>query len=490
MKKSILLFVALCAMVAAAVAQQRIEVKKNLDSKKIDATFVRESKYMGQYNGLYCFVGEGRRHRKLLMLSDHNLVPLRVAELPESSANCDLMAGSIDGTSANMLFVDNDPHGLLMVYTARIDLDSMRPADGGRGFVTIDSVTFGRKDRCMVWAATSDNGQYNALIYIVQYPERKQYSAHAKLFDARIQTVWSHDYAMGSMDHLCVTDNGTLVTLGYEPNGEETHFVFNILNSEKMDTYDAIVKCDPIRELHLAGVQGSHVMALGLFNPLESRNDGACGGVVGMSFDMDSALLTGFTMRPFQNEDVNILYNKKTKKIQRTQEVDFISVLGTVMTDNGAVVAVGRNFIKDKIEDNGNVTPIYHRMGLHLVAIDTMGNLSWVRNIRRNDMQKRSDSHLKLALLHVDGLTHVIKSEHRKYPADYNIAKAAKEFTATSKSNLVIYSIAPDGTVVKNILEKKTRYGLVRSLLRNDGAMTLFTQDGSRSKTLEVKVEK
>lgn len=487
MKKSILLMAVVC-VAALCTAQQRMEVKKNLDSRTIGDAFVREASYLGQYNGLYCFLGKEKRQRMKLVMVDHNMEPLRVMELPESSVNCRLLAGSVSGNRLGLLLVDNDERSRAIIYTACFDLDSLRPADGGPGLVMTDSLTFGRKDRCMVWGATSPGARRNAMVVIVEYTESKKYSAHAVLYDALMKEEWHYDYAMGSMNDLHVTDDGTIVTLGYEPENEETHFVFNIMDGGRADTYDAVIKCDPIRELRLAGVVGSHVMAVGLFNTASYHSDDMCGGVVALSFDKDSALLTGFTMRPFQNEDINILYNKPTRKIQRDQEVELMSMVGSVMTPGGAVVAVGRNYGAEHVEDNGSISKTYHRVGLHLLAVDTLGRVGWVRNLRRNDMQKGDDGLLGVGLMHAYGRTYILKSENRKSPASYEISRESREYKAGTKSNLVVYSIGADGEVEKAVLEQKTPYGFVRAVRRDDGVMALFTQDGRRSRIVELKL--
>ena len=488
MKKRFLLVMAACTLTMYAVAQTpRFEVMANQESKKVDDEFVRESKYIGQYDGLYCFVGEGRRHSKVLTLVDHNMVPLRSMTLPESTVNCKFITGSVVGNNAGLLFMDNDERHRAFIYTATMDLDSMRSADSV-GLRMIDSVGFSRKDNFMLWAATSENGQYNAMIQVLEFTESRQYSAKVTLFDGRMHKLWSKDYAIGSMENLYVTNNGTVVSLGREPEGEETRFVYNIVSEKRANTYAAIVKCDPIRELRLAGVVDNHVLAVGLFTPQGARErDNLCGGVVGISFDMDSAIITGFTMRPFMNEDMNILLNKKTKKVQRSQQTDLVSLVGTTLTENGVVMAVGRNYAKDNVENNGTITHLFYRMGLHLVAIDTQGRISWVRNIRRNDYEVGDDGMLNVCMLHNNGRTYIIKSEHRKYPAIYDIAKDVKEYKVGSKGNLVVYAIDSAGEVEKTIVYKKTPYGVVRGVLRADGKIALFTQNGSRTRIVELK---
>jgi hypothetical protein len=184
-----------------------------------------------------------------------------------------------------------------------------------------------------------------------------------------------------------------------------------------------------------------------------------------------------------------VLYNKKTKKVQRDQEVDLVSVVGSVMTSEGAVVAVGRNFRRENIEDNGSVSYSFHRVGLHLVSIDTLGRVRWARNVRRNDMQKKRDEMLNVALMYSNGRTYIVKSEHAKYPAIYDIAKDAREYRVGTKGNLVAYSIDGAGNVEKGVLEKKTPYAFVRGMVRADGAMALYTQDGSRTRLVELRVK-
>ena len=283
MKKRLLLVVASCMVAIGVVAQEaRFEVMANMEGKKINDEFVREAKYIGQYESLYCFVGEGRRHSKVLVLADHNMMPLRSMTLPESTVNCDFKAGSIAGNNAGLLFVDNDErHHVAQIYTSTMDLDSMRPADNTAGLLLLDSIGYGRNDNFMMWAATSENGRYNAMVQVLEFKDKLQYTAKVTLFDGMMHKLWSKEYAIGSMENLCVTNDGTVVSLGYEPEGEETRFVYNIVNEKRTDTYAAIVKCDPIRELRLAGVVGNHVMAVGLFTPQGARDkDNLCGGVV------------------------------------------------------------------------------------------------------------------------------------------------------------------------------------------------------------------
>lgn len=489
MKKIGLLLLFTGALCGSMGAQNGFQLTRHAESKKIDTPLLEKGIYVGQYEGLYCWIGDGRRHRKHVVLADHNLEPLRRMELPESAVNYRILTASMHDNHATVLLVDEPDNRHTLVYKAVVDLDSMRPAEGTQPLTVVDSFSYDRKDHCLVWAATSPNGTYTALITIVEYTAKKQYSARAVLMNNDLSTVWTKDYAMGSMDQLVVTDDGTMVTLGHELAYPETHIIFNVMSEKRADSYEVTVTCDPIRQLRLAGVVGRHAMAVGTFTPNGKNPEGdICGGTLGLSFDIDSAVMTGFVMRPFQNEDLNLLYNKKTKKVQRLQEVEMVSVIDAVPTTFGAVLAVGRNYMEAEVENNGTTTNIYHRQGIHLMAMDTLGRVTYVRNLRRNDRQKSENDLLNVSLLSRYGKVYVLKSESRDYPATYDIAKEAKQYTAGSKSNLVVYAIDPNGDVQKTMVEQKTPHTLMRCVWRPDDTIVALTVDGSRKRLAELKI--
>ena len=471
-----------------AGAQTKATVEHGAESKKVTAQYMATAKQIGTYQGLNCWVGTPK-DRLTVVLTDHNLEPMRSMELPKGG-EMRVLATTIKGNTAHLLLAEEGYRNMTFIYRSSIDLDSMRPAQGSLPLEQIDSIGFGRKDECKVWGATSRNGEHAGYVAIVEYHDRKQYSARIVLLDRSMKEEWNKEFAMGSMDEMAVADDGTVVTLGYEDEGEMTHFVFNVVSQKKADSYDVAVKCDPVRELHLAGIVGRYAMGVGLFRPEGVKDsENLAGGTIGMAFQIDNAELTGFVMRPFQNEDLNILENKKTKKIQRYQMMDYVSVNGMTLTDFGAVVAVGRNYQRTYSEDNGMTSHEYHRMGLHLMAIDTTAAIRWVRNVRRNDIQKNSDDLLRISLLHRDGRTLLLKSESHKYPAGYDISKEAKEYKVGSKGNIVMYSIAANGEVEKLTLVGKTPYSLLHVGTGVDGRLLLMTVDGKRTRQTRLSID-
>ena len=483
MNKIVLLIVAVLLPCFMATAQEGYTVTYGGESRDMEPAMLRNGKYLGKYEGKLCWAIGSYGQRKRVVMLDSNMTLTSSLELPESSESCELVTATYDDGKAYLMYVDSNYDKMTLLFASTVDLATMTPAEGTMPMRLTDSLSYGRKDHCYVWGATSPDGKTAAVIYIVEYTERMQYSARAILFDNHLQEQWVKDYALGSMENLCVTNDGTMVTLGYEDDGDETHFIFNILSRDRAESFDAVVQCNHVRQLKLAGIVGNKAMAVGTFSPAEGRwSDQLCEGVLTMAFDIESASLTGFNMRTFQNEELNILLNMKTKKVQRYQDIDLVSISGYTTTNYGAVVAVGRNWHLNRTEDNGTTSLSYHRMGLHIVATDTNGHITWMRNLRRNDVQAKDDYLLGLDMTSRDGVTYIMRSEHRRTPQIYDIGREAKQLMMGEKTMMALYTIDADGEVQKNVLEARTPFSLLRTIPQSDGTLMTIGAAGHRTR--------
>lgn len=486
MKRTLTLMACLGALLWAGTVQAQAVLAKHADTKKVKPEFLAEARYLGEYQGLFCWVGDKKKDEKQVLLMDQNLVVLRAMTVETDEAS-EILAASLQGNRASLLLQERT-RKCTKVYSAVVDLDSMRYVNAG--LELRDSLAYGRKDAHHMWAAVSPNGSKVAQISVLEMTETKQYTATIRMMDALLNTLWEREYALSTMSELCVTDDGMIVTMGMEEQEDgETAFFFNVLDANESTTYAGRVKSDPIREMRLAGVVNGYALALGTFRPEGSDpDDDLCGGTVALSFNTRNGQLTGFSLRPFMNEDINILYNKKTKKVQKNLTAELVAVNTVTTNGYGAVVALGRNFTQTVTEMNGTLTNNYCSMGLHLVAVDTTGHIRWARNIRRNDTQTSADGLLEVSLLSRGDDTYVFKSESPKLPATYDIAKDAKEFEAGSKNNIVFYCIGAEGEVSKTVVEAKTKQNLFRTENRPDGTFMYFSQNGSRTRMAELKI--
>lgn len=480
MKRLVLLLI--LAFVGPLAAQQAV-LSKDLESKHVDIDNLANGNWLGTHNGLDCWVFEGKKHIKHVVLTDQNLETLHVVDIPRSN-NAEVLAATLDGNYAAVLLVDRSVKRQTTVLSCRVNLDSLVafPTD------TVELFTYGKKDQCFVWAATSSNGKYTAMVSIVRMTESMQYRTEIIMFDGGLRTLWDKEFALGSMHNMLVTDDGRIVTLGLEEGEyEDTRFIFNILTQTTANSYAAVVRCDPVKEIQLAAVNGSHALAMGTFLAEDGKSTG---GIIAMSFNIDSAVLSNFLLRPFMNEDVNIFYNKATKKVQREQRADHVRTLACVPTSYGAMMVAGRAFRTENAESNGTLTSVSYAAGLHCLAIDNDGKLLWVKNIRRSDMQKKGDDLIKVSLLSDGSNAYIVKSEHPKAPLDYAIAKEAKTLELGNKSNLIIYTLNPLGEVQKLLVEAKTKHSHLRAIRRSDGVFALYSANGNKVRQAQLKFTK
>ncbi|MBR4738500.1 MAG: hypothetical protein IK058_00690 [Bacteroidales bacterium] len=478
--KKIYLFLVLAATAATLAAQPAMT--RGMESKRLSGEDLVAIRYVGMQDRLDSWIMEGRKHVKQVVLTDINLETVSVSPIA-GSGDMEVLAASVDGDRTGVLLAQRG-NRRTVVLRCEVDAESHAMVDG---FDTVVVFEYGRKDVCMVWGATSPSGNYNALVCVAQMNDSKQYSTYTALFDGSMRRLWDKEYALGSLYDLQVTDSGRVVTMGEEREGDESHFIFNVLDSIHAVTYDATVNCDPVVDFHMVNVVGRHAVAVGTYRPAGGKKaEKLTAGVMTLAFNLDSAVLTGVTMRPFQNEDMNIFLNKKTKKIQKDQVCDHIVMHGCVATSYGAVLALGRDLVVEKSNGNGNKSRERHGVGVSLVSVDTTGRVRWVRNIRRNDMSK-DDELPTIGLSAAGDRVCLAKNEGAKYPAIYDISDEAKEYKIGDKGNLVVYSIDADGTTEKLLLEKKSKQTVVRGLTRPDDTVLIFSVRGNKSRLTELR---
>lgn len=494
MKRFLAIISVVCGIWSGAAAQN-ITIAKGEPGKWMDEESVQNAWYLGRHGEHDCWLTRTEDGPKSFVRSDdwqvvevdRNLRVLGRLELPMSRMCKVVTARLVDGT-ADVVLVDSSETKSVTILRAGVVLDSMKLVDN-----KIDTLLQYEKtptDRSYVWGAVSENGDYMGVLMLLQMTKKLQYSAEALMFDENMEQIWRKEYGVGTTSSIAVSNDGEMITLGYEEVSDGERITINVITSRSGDTYGLTMSCDRIKDMQILNVVGRKVLCGGLFSPRDSNpKDRMVGGTVSMAFDMDSMSVTKFVMHPFQNEDMNILLNKKTKKVQRSQMTPMVSPLAYVRMPYGAVLAVGHRHVMHYMNANGTVSTSHYTQGIHLVAMDESGNVMWTRNVRRNDMQKNMDDKLYIALFAKGDTVCLVKSEHPKYPGSYDIAKDAKELEMGDKNNLVLYAVSAVGDVKKTVLEQKTKHSLVSAAKRENGDIVMLTLDGSKSRMVEMKIE-
>lgn len=474
---------------------QIITVSKGNPGKEMDEEAVKNAWYLGQRGEHECWLTRTedgpksfvRRDDWQVVEVDRNLVVQSRLELPMSRL-CEVVVARKIDDRADVILVDSSDSRGLTLMGVQVDLDSMRLRN--HKIDTLAHYDLDPKDRSYVWGASSSSSDYMGVLVVLQKTKAQQYAAEAVVYDSEMEEFWRREYAVGSTSSMGVSDAGEMVTLGYDGEDDGVRFTINVLGRKSSDSYGMTMECDRIRYMQIVDIRNRKVQCAGLFSPLTSDpKEKMIGGTVSMMFDMDSTTVTRFLVRPFQNEDVNILVNKKTKKVQHDQEAPMVTPLAFARMPYGIVMAVGHRHVLRYKNANGTRESSYYAQGIHLEAFDETGNIMWSRNIRRNDMQKDSDEKLYIALFSSGDDVCLVKSENRKYPSGYDIAKEAKEFELGDKCNLVMYKVSVDGEVSKTILEQKTKHSLVSAAKRGEGDVVMLTLDGAKSRMVDMKIE-
>ena len=478
---------------------QEMVVQIGGESRHVSPVEVVGSHYLGAVSGLECWLTNGtedgffsRRRAWQVMMADSNLVALQRVTV-KGSERWRPLAGAVVGDSAVVLMVDSSAAERVVVHrvACHIGIDAVSTKTGkeeAEESLVEDAIvaSYGSRgeDHTLVWSATSPGGAYIGVLAVTTNDATERYTSDLVLFDGALRRVWSHSAPIGTTERLYVSDDGRMVTVGVERDGEDQRVVVNVADSRDVSTLQsALPSSDPLRSMDILGVVGDRLVCGGLYRPADSDTDeGVIGGVVALAYDLRAGSLVGIDIRPFENEDMNIFLNKKTKKRQRSKELPLIGVVGHCPTPWGGVLVVGRNYAESRTTGNGTVQRTYHAIGLHVVGVDTTGMIRWVRNVRRNDVSEEVRSDLFVGLQPMGSHTLLLKSEHAGYPTHYDIAAAAKEYECGSKCNIVVYRFDADGEVEKGIVEKKSRHTLIGVDRRGDGALLLLSRRGAKTR--------
>lgn len=478
--------IGLMGLISNGAMAQGVTLTKGEESKKVDDESVLNSWYLGRNEEHIFWLTTDDDHDDdwCVLELDRNMAVLNRLALPLGEG-FEVVAINQNGWMANVIMVDSSKAKRAVVVKFMVEMDSLELVDGKVD--TLASFAMAKGDRCRVWGAVSPNGQYMGLLTLQEFRAKKQYTCKAMVFDRAMNELWNQEYPVGRTTSVAVSDMGELVTLGSGREGAEEHFFVSVINERGGDNYSMAVNCDRVNDMRIVNMLDRKMICAGVFSPTQSDpEDQLVGGTAMMVFDLDSTRITGFTLKPFENEDVNILMNKKTKKIQRDKEVPMVVPLASTATPWGAVLAVGHRHTLRYKNANGTISTTYYCQGIQLVAVDDNAEVKWVRNFRRNDFEKEEDDMLYIALFAQGDAAYLVKSENAKYPADYNIAKEAKEYEMGDKGNLVLYRVAESGDVTKDILEPKTKHMLVAAAMCDDGSVLLTTMRGKKSRLVEM----
>ena len=467
------------AMMLAAVSMQaQVHLNVGQESKAVAADLLDKGNLVGRYEDNSVWLNSTRKGWRLTAL-DRDLQVTQTAEMEITADR--LLAATMNGNTATLLLAAQDKKAT-SVLVARLSME---------GSATVDTLASfnmpGRKDKCLLWGATSHLGNYMAVVAVQMFADSAEYVSTAWLVAPRGNVVFSREYPMTSFDQVHVTDNGCIVTLATENTASGVDVMVNLLSANKVAAVRNTIASDPVRELSIVNVVDNRLLALGTTFGRGRKADKTCNGVLALAFDLDSMQVHNFTNRPFEQEDYNTLYNLYINKKQKTTVAQNVLVLGCVPTRYGGAMALTRSFEELKNTNDGINHHIFQHLGIHVVAVNTEGQVAWTSNIRCNDRQEYSGENLRVGLTTDGDNVFVYKTESSKDPAEYDITRAAKTQKAGKKGNLVRYALGSNGFVVKEVLESKSKHNFL--LVTDNQEVYTFRGRKLRRATVDIDTQ-
>lgn len=439
-------------MLAAFTSQAQLQLNAGLESKAVSADVLEKGTMVGRYDDNSVWL-TAIRHGWRLMALDRDLQVVQAAEM---EINADkLLAATMNGNTATMILLTQEKKNT-RVMVAHLSLEGESSVD-----TLADYNMPGRKDQCLVWGATSQLGNYMAVVTVRLYADSAEYIPTAYLVAPRGNVVYKHEFAMTSIDQIFVTDNGRIVTLATDNTEAGVEIMVNYVTANITDTSRNSIPCDPLRDIKIVNVVGNRMVAIATTSGRGRKGDNACNGMMAMSFDLDSAKVHKCTSQRFTTEDINVLYNRYLRKGVKSMVAENVSILGCVPTSYGGAMAITRSFEEQTTTNDGIYHHLFQHMGIHVVGANTEGELAWVSNIRCHDMQENNGNKLYLGINGDGKNVYIYKTENPKDSYTYDINRAAKVQKTGKKGNLVRYAILPNGFVEKAVLERKTKHNFL-----------------------------
>lgn len=450
-------------MLAAITSQAQLQLNAGLESKAVSADVLEKGTMLGSFENNSMWITP-IRHGWRLMALDRDLQIVQAAEM---EINADkLLAATMNGNNATMVLQQQEKKNTY-VLVAHLSLDGESSID------TLASYNMpGRKDKCLIWGATSQLGNYMGVVTVQLFVDSAEYIPTAYLIAPRGNVVYKHAFAMTSIDQIFVTDNGRIVTLATDNTEAGVEVMVNYVTSNLTDTSRNNIPCDPLRDIKIVNVVGNRMVAIATTSTRGRKADNTCNGVMAFSFDLDSAKIHKCTSQKFTVEDINVLYNRYLRKNVKHMVAENVSILATVPTSYGGAIAITRSFEEQKTTNDGIYHHLFQHMGIHVVAANTEGELAWVSNIRCHDLQENNGDKLYIGIIGDGKNVYVYKTESPKDSYTYDINRASKVQKAGKKGNLVRYAILPNGFVEKAVLERKTKHSFL--LVTNNEEIITF----------------
>ena len=474
MRKISLFAIMLLTVVAAAAQPQQPTVRSGKITKGVDYVMAHDAK-IASINGNEVVIATNATRSILgtvstkgleVMVTDTNMKVLRRVELPDSKMCKVVFATSVDG----MVYVLFRHEFYAKYYRAVVDPQSMTVMSCNMMQSDVPCENF----EAYRWTAKSDNGLFYALAGVSVNAGTKEAQARQWLFDEKLEVLWEKHYESRMLSSMTVNDDGVVSLFGYsydKKNGETTVKLATV-DVDNEESYTAKLNIGEVERMSLLNIVGNVAVAAGIIRSSQTPKnaDSYYDQMFGLAFDMKKEQVRT-TMVHFTSDELNVFYNRSTKKACPKDMVDGLVVTDHTATDYGGAMLLQRRW---KITTHSSRNPDvhdYYTMGSLVLGVDTTGQILWHKPLRTvysemtgsaYDVACYSDAMLKAQGDNV----YVLVPEQSKSAVDYNIEKAVMNFKVGQRAHAyAIYGVDKAGQVSKSVWPQKERTSLMDNML-------------------------
>lgn len=312
----------------------------------------------------------------------------------------------------------------------------------------------------------------NAFLAVVNILEMKAGGTHATamLFDGEMRRRWTHMLRHGDVQQALVTDGGEVATacLLSSKDHQKTLLRVNVADASGARQGEAVLQGD-LEQVALLNYTGGKMLCTVL--------EGEGGhGLIGkrrytafhsILYDMVTSTLRAGSRHAFTSEELCVFENEDTDTKLSSTSANYILLRHQATTPGGGAVLYQRTWKEATYRNGMEVSATYHRKGMLLASLDTLGNILWTRGVMQNN---QNASETKSDMVYQNGSLYIFTNESKDESAEYNPTVAAKRSKSLLMANaaLAVYRFAADGTGSKQMLASDGKF-IIHSPLFNQG---------------------
>ena len=474
-KRMFLVLVAILATTTVTAQNLTFTSGKKPDTKCLSSSYIHLQKGLseGRYYAIEPNLNPFGKTKHLLVREvDINFKEYQSLEI-ENTKGCEILYDTRDGDHLHFVFCNNEKT-LLTIRHVDINLSSFT-IENDEQLVNIE---LPKRADTYIWTAASTSENYFGLIYGIQNDNTTPMKIEAMLFNRSIKRQWTQQPHINVLSEMFVTDDGRIITGGYFNNKDKSGgnlVEFNLVTPNSVKRTQ-IHSEKEIGQLALLNCFGNKLIATALetdrgfghvgsfLTPNFFTRGMVATGCVAYLCDVENGEALNISHYNFTKEDKLVFFNADLLSRITSPNINFLCLRASTATPQGGAALYGRSWQETDVYQNKGKHEWYVHMGMMVVNVDSLGNITWTRGIMHDNFTDGTfERAMETDMVYYDGNLYVLTNESKHEPDTYSATRPAIPATALVGAAIVVgehghnsvsaYIFSPEGNVRKQKLE-------------------------------------